>query len=178
MFDCQQFRTYIIEPVLSRLQLYSKDAEELLVFTCAAETNGGQSFVQDAGPALGIYQCEPNTHTDIWINYIRQHNSLATLMAMHLGCTRIPAPERLVYDLWYATAMARIHYLRNKTNLPKADDVNELWAYYKEHYNTAGGAAQQAPTIKKYQKFANLVLPRVVKLDDPISPDVQSAQKD
>lgn len=65
MLDCSQFRALIIEPVLSKLQLYSKDAEELLVFTCAAESLGGTLLHQIQGPAVGIFQMEPNTYTDI-----------------------------------------------------------------------------------------------------------------
>ena len=45
MFDCSQFRSLIIEPVLSKMQVYSKDAEEILVFTCAAESLGGHYLI-------------------------------------------------------------------------------------------------------------------------------------
>ncbi len=153
MLDCSQFRAYIIEPVLSKIQAYSKDAEELLVFTCAAESLGGTLLAQVGGPALGIYQMEPNTYTDIWTNYIRARNQLATLMALHFGCNRIPDVERLVYDLHFATAMTRIHYLRCSGKIPKADDVEGLWEYYKQHYNTPKGKAKQDESIKKYQQF-------------------------
>jgi hypothetical protein len=61
MFNITQFRELLIRPVLDSLQMYSKDAEELLVFTCAAESNGGTYLHQVKGPALGIYQCEPST---------------------------------------------------------------------------------------------------------------------
>jgi len=153
MFDCNQFRSLIIEPVLSKLQIYSKEAEELLVFTCAAESNGGTFFHQVNGSALGIYQMQPNTYTDIWTNYIRARNKMATLMALHLGCNRIPEQDRMIYDLHFATAMARIHYLRTPGKLPRHEDVDGLWSYYKEHYNTEKGKAQKDESIKKYNEF-------------------------
>ncbi len=153
MFDCSQFRKFIIEPVLSKLQLYSKDAEEMLVFTCAAESLGGHLLVQVKGPALGVYQMEPNTYTDIWINYIRARSQLAMLMTMHFGCNKIPELDRLVYDLFFATAMTRIHYLRSPGKLPAATDVDGIWDYYKKYYNTDKGKAKKEESIKKYRDF-------------------------
>ncbi len=153
MFDSSQFRKLIIEPVLSKLQLYSKDAEELLVFTCAAESLGGRFLVQEKGPALGIYQIEPNTYTDIWVNYIRSRNKLSMLLSLHFNCTRIPDLDRLVYDLYFSTAMARIFYLRCPGKLPNHEDVNAIWAYYKQHFNTEKGKAKKDESIKKYQDF-------------------------
>lgn len=153
MLDCSQFRSLIIEPVLSKLQLYSKDAEELLVFTCAAESLGGTLLHQIKGTALGIFQMEPNTYTDIWVNYIRGRNQLATLMAIHMGCNRIPEVDRMIYDLHFATAMARIFYLRTMDKLPDATNVDLIWDFYKKHYNTEPGKAKKEDTIKKYQAF-------------------------
>lgn len=153
MFDCSQFRALIIEPVLSKLQIYSKEAEELLVFTCAAESLGGTLLQQIKGPALGVFQMEPATYTDIWINYIRARNRLATLMALHHNVTSIPSAERMIYDLHFATAMARIHYLRVSSNLPPANDVDAIWDYYKKHYNTEQGKAKKEEAIQKYKQF-------------------------
>jgi hypothetical protein len=153
MLDCSQFRSLIVEPVLSKLRLYSKNAEELLVFTCAAESLGGTLLQQIKGPAVGIYQMEPNTYTDIWVNYIRARNQLATLMAIHYGCNKIPEVERMIYDLHFATAMARIHYLRMPGNLPDAKDIDGIWDYYKKYYNTEKGKAKKEDSIKKYQDF-------------------------
>lgn len=153
MLDCSQFRSLIIEPVLSKLKVYSKNAEELLVFTCAAESLGGTLLQQVKGPALGIYQMEPNTYTDIWVNYIHARNNLATLMSLHYGCNRIPPVERLIYDLHFATAMTRIHYLRMPGNLPEPKDIEGIWEYYKKYYNTEKGKAKKEDSIKKYEQF-------------------------
>lgn len=153
MLDCSQFRSLIVEPVLSKLRVYSKNAEELLVFTCATESLGGTLLHQVKGPALGIYQMEPNTYTDIWVNYIRARNQLATLMALHYNCNKIPDVERLIYDLHFATAMTRIHYLRCPGNIPDSKDIDGIWEYYKQHYNTPKGKAKKDESIKKYQDF-------------------------
>lgn len=151
MFNCSQFRMLIIEPVLSKLQVYSKEAEELLVFTCAAESLGGHYLAQVNGPALGVYQMEPNTYTDIWTNFIRNRNQLSMLMSLHFSCNRIPDPSRLIYDLHFATAMARIHYLRMPGTIPNTTEG--LWDYYKKYYNTEKGKAKKDESIQKYQDF-------------------------
>lgn len=153
MLDCQQFRKLIITPVLSDLQIYSRDAEELLVLTCATESLGGHYLTQVNGPAAGIYMMQPTTYTDLWINFIRQRNQLATLMSLHLGCSRIPEIERMIYDLHFATAMARIHYLRVTEKLPPCTDPEAIYAYYKKYYNTSAGKATKADSLAKYQDF-------------------------
>ena len=62
MIDNKQLRELIIGPSLDALQMYSKEAEEILVFTCASESLGGTYLKQVKGPALGIYQMEPATY--------------------------------------------------------------------------------------------------------------------
>lgn len=153
MIDIKQFRENILSPSLSIIKHYSNDAEELLVFTCAAESNGGTYVKQVGGPACGIFQMEPATHHDIWVNYIRTRNELTYPIGYCLGINQIPLPERMIYDMAYATVMARIHYLRAPGKLPNKDDVEGMWEYYKKYYNTPLGKAKKAATIKKYEAF-------------------------
>lgn len=144
-------RQYIIQPTLNRLNLYSEDAEELLVFTCAVESDGGKYLVQiGGGPALGIYQCEPATHHDIWINFVRHKLDVQLMMGTHFGGINSNDHDRLVYDLRYATAIARLHYLRVKAPLPKKSNLDQIWAYYKEHYNTLKGRSEKRQSLEKY----------------------------
>jgi len=153
MFICSQFRSLIVEPVLSKLKLYSKGAEELMVFTCASESLGGTFLMEVKGPGLGIYQMEPVTYSDLWANFIRNRNQLATLMSMHFNCNRVPELERMIYDLNFATAMTRIFYYSKPGNIPDASDIDGLWDYYKKYYNTDKGKAKKEDSIKKYQDF-------------------------
>lgn len=153
MINYMQLKELIIKPTLDLLQMYSVDAEELLVFTCACESLGGTYLKQIKGPALGIYQMEPNTYTDIWQNYIKNHGMIVNLLTLNFQCHNMPLPERMIYDLRYATAMARIHYRRVKEGLPPANDVNKIWEYYKKYYNTPLGKAEQEESIKHYRKF-------------------------
>ena len=153
MLDIKQFRELLVKPVLTELQQYSLNAEELLVFTCAAESDGGTYLKQKGGPALGIYQCEPATHNDIWRNYIVNRHQIVSILGMNFGVTQIPQPERMITDLRYATAICRIHYLRVKGALPDCKDVDAIWDYYKIHYNTVQGKASKSNAIKAYERF-------------------------
>jgi len=153
MLDISQFRQYIITPALSNLQLYSKDAEELLVFTCAVESDGGTFLHQISGPAVGIYQCEPNTHNDIWRNYIIHRNNYVSQLGLNFGVSTIPDVSRLMSDLLYASAICRLHYRRVKEALPPADDAEKLYDYYKQYYNTSAGKSKKATSLRKYQAF-------------------------
>ncbi len=156
MFIIEQFRNYILKPSLSLLQLYSDDAEELLVFTCAVESDGGALFKQVGGPALGIFQCEPNTHNDLWRNFIFNEHKLISLLALNFACPKIPDVNRLIYDLNYATAIARLHYYRIKSPLPKADDIDAIYDYYKQYYNTPAGKSTKTKSIAAYKRFTGL----------------------
>jgi hypothetical protein len=156
MLNITQFRELIVKSSLNDLLLYSQDAEELLVFTCAVESLGGSYLHQVNGPALGIYQMEPTTYNDIWQNFIIPDNKLGLRLFNNFDVNRMPSEARLIYDLRFATAMTRIFYLRIQAPLPPADDVNAIWDYYKLYYNTPKGAAEKEDSVKKYREFVQL----------------------
>lgn len=157
MINVQQLRELIIRPTLKDLKMYCEDAEELLVFTCAVESLGGTYLQQIKGPALGIYQMEPETYYDIRLHFIPNQNQLKTILYVQFGLGGYPHSEeyRLVYDLRFATAMARIHYARIPQSLPSANDTQAVWDYYKAYYNTHRGGAQQNESIQKYHSYLN-----------------------
>lgn len=149
--DAKQLKLFVIIPTLCQIGLYSDAAVNLLLGTCAQESQMGTYLKQINGPALGIYQIEPNTHDDIWDNYLRYKPDLAAkILAIDARGT-----NNLVVNLAYATAIARVQYLRAPTALPAANDINGLALYYKKYYNTANGAATAAEFINNYQKYIN-----------------------
>ena len=117
--DVSQLRKYIIQPTLRGLGMYSQAAENLLLGTAAQES--GFKFLHQlgGGPALGIYQMEPATERDIWDNYLAYREQIAK--KVQVLCIKEPAPSyELIGNLYYATAMARIHYRRVSEPLPSA----------------------------------------------------------
>ena len=125
--------------VLNGLDLYSKDAEYLLIGTAVHEsTIGGDTCLEQVGgPALGIMQMEPTTERDIWDNYLHFRSALAGKLGVISG-TVGPGPD-LWYNLAYQIGMARIHYLRKPGRLPAYVDIVGMAQYWKEHYNTHKG---------------------------------------
>lgn len=158
MLNYVQLRDLIINPALKDLQLYSENASELLLFTCAVETDGGTYLKQIKGNALGIYQMEPKTYNDIWENYIKNKPSVMLNLVHNFNIVFMPSEDRLIYDLRFATAMTRLFYARINEPLPHANNPNLIWDYYKKYYNTFLGKAKKESAIDAYLKFTQTPL--------------------
>ena len=144
MINAEQLRCEIVRPACDALGRWSQGAENLLLLTCAVESRLGTYLRQlGGGPALGIFQMEPATYRDIWTNYLAFRPEYVDALERMTG---LPAavlrasPERMVWDLRYAAAMARIHYLRVRSTIPGTDNWPALAVYWKDHYNTRLGA--------------------------------------
>ncbi|MAF34299.1 hypothetical protein CMO91_00465 [Candidatus Woesearchaeota archaeon] len=158
--DLGQFRDLVVRPTLKEFGMYSEAAEQLLMGTIAQESRGTYLKQLGNGPALGLFQMEPNTHEDIWLNYLKyrpttQEELLAQVPSashdyalMH----HVPPHEELVSNLKYATIMCRLHYRRVPKSLPKAGDIEGLARYWKEHYNTALGAGTVEEFCENFPK--------------------------
>ena len=153
MLNISQFREFIIRPALDALVLYSPEAEELLVATCAQESIGGTYLAQEHGPAVGVYQMEPATHDDLWRTTLENNPGLRWKIMSGINVTSLPKADRMVWDLLYSTMMARVFYARVPAPLPKADDLDGIWDYYKAHWNTAAGAAKKDAFLENYHRF-------------------------
>jgi hypothetical protein len=141
-----------IQQVLTPLGLYSPDAEELLMATCAQESLMGQYRHQVSGPAVGIFQMEPRDFDDIWTNYLAYHWDLAAAIRA-LSTSLIPQAAEMQDNDALAIAMCRVHYLRAPTGLPSGSSLNAMWAYYKQYYNTPAGAAKQIDFVRNYHNL-------------------------
>jgi hypothetical protein len=154
--NASQLRFKVIRPVLANLKLWSQAAENLVIGTCAQESLLGTYITQVNGPALGIYQCEPATHKDLWENYINFNQNLKAKILEYVKTDDIAFLEgELIVNLAYATAIARIHYLRIKEALPDAASPYDLGMYWKKYYNTRLGKGTPEEFVKNY---TNLVL--------------------
>ena len=153
MLNCEQFREVIIRPVLNHLQLYTPVAEELLIATVAHESKGGTYLKQINGPALGIYQMEPKTHDDLWNSFFPNHSDLSYRLMTVCKMSTKPTSDMMIFNLFYATAVARCLYARCAQALPMHGDLGELWLYYKKWWNTKKGDAQQDEFVQDYLTF-------------------------
>jgi len=149
----------LIKLTLSPLNLYSQNAEELLMATCANESNLGTYRTQTGGgPARGIFQMEAEDFNDIWHNWLGYKTQLAAQVVALNGGQRGTADDLTNNDA-YAIAMARIHYERCPGSLPDSADLAAIWAYYKRYYNTPAGAAVQGIFIYKYHRYVTGEIP-------------------
>lgn len=156
-----QLKRYVVTPTLHKIHLWSPSAENLLLGTAAQETHLGTYLAQLEGSALGIYQIEPTTLRDVWLNYIVHRPGLCSMIQNMLEykplgytfeefCFGPEFPTPLIYNLQYSTAIARLIYQRVPTLLPDADDIEGLAKYWKMHFNTPQGAGTEEEFINNY----------------------------
>ena len=150
MLDVEQFRDCVIKPSLQAIGLYSLPAEQLLLGTAVQESR--LTYLKQLnGPALGIYQMEPNTYNDIWDNYLKYNSSLATKIGFHtLDKTDV---NELVINLDYATIMCRLQYYRQSEKLPEKNDIEGFAMYWKKYYNTEKGKGTIPEFYNHYKEY-------------------------
>ena len=152
----QQLLEYIIRPTLKKLGHWSESAEQLLLATAAHESHCGEYVQQINGPALGIYQCEPATHRDIWINYLacREDGLIRKVGQFATPYFGIPHDRELITNLAYATAMCRVHYLRVSEPLPKPGDIEGMAEYWGKYYQTQNDPAKKRQFVANWNRYA------------------------
>ncbi len=151
MMSVKDFQTEIVAPACRHLEMHSVSAVNLLVGTAVHESNLFYLRQLDEGPALGFFQMEPDTHDDIWGNYVDYRADLSEKM-LDLSVGE-PSAEQLKWNLLYSAAMARIHYARVPQPLPHHRDPVGMARYWKQHYNTHLGAGLVEEFERSYRKY-------------------------
>ena len=164
--DPQVFASKIIGPVLQQLgldQYRAQAATELLLGTALQESELIYRRQVGGGPALGLFQMEPNTHDDIWANFLQYHPVLAKVLEqladsplVEGGSVPRPSATLVENNDAYAAGMCRVHYLRagqivGQTPLPEAGDIEAMGAYWKRFYNTSYGAGDAAEFVVRWR---------------------------
>lgn len=160
MIHPRHLRDYIINPVLEAIDHHSESAVNQILGTAAVETDMGKYLHQNGGgPGQGPYSMEPATEKDIHMNYLQ----FRPLLLSKLKKFMIDDMEdQLIGNLYYATAMCRIHYLRSPLKLPKAKDVVGMARMWRMVYNTVYGAGSDDEAIDKFvSKYRKYVLPYI-----------------
>lgn len=152
MIDPWHLTAYVIRPVLKSLNALDANSERMVLGTACKESECGRFLKQlDGGPALGIYQMETATHDDLWVNFLANRPTLAhTIKGWMFGHTLLNADE-MMGNLYYATAMCRVFYLRVPEIIPAT--LHEQAEYWKRHYNTALGAGTAEEYIQAWRRF-------------------------
>lgn len=135
-------------------KLWSEKAEDLLMGTCAQESALGRYRRQiGGGPALGIFQMEPETFNNIKRNYLAHKKTLCkgVLKAMDVTSLNHLIPEMLECDDELAIIFARLHYRRVSEPIPETLEGQAL--YYKQYYNTYQGKATVSDYLQNYVRY-------------------------
>ena len=136
----------LIDRVLEKIDLYSKDAADLVLKTMKVESRL-KYIRQIKGPAVGLAQCESWVSVDCITNYLSYRPDLMKKVA-NACCVKLSyftAPKEddwawiLETNIAAMIAFCRLHYRRVPKALPKT--LDEQWLYYKKYYNTEQGKA-------------------------------------
>lgn len=133
--DPIEFHDFLIEPTLDRIGMDQPGAAQLLIGTALVESGLKRLRQVGGGPALSFFQVEPDTHDDIWENWLAFRPNTRRVIE-RLMVPNVPGIQQLLENLPYAVAMARLVYRRVRYPLPKTGDVPAMALYWKTHFNT------------------------------------------
>jgi hypothetical protein len=147
-----QILSLVIRPALSKINLWSPSAEELVLGTAIVESGLTYLRQHNDGPALGLWQVEPSTQNDLYTNFLNYRPELGSQL-MELRAPNLSMDENLATNLMYGAAVCRLCYYRKPDALPEAGDIEGQGQYWKQHYNTPLGNGTVTKYVYKVQKI-------------------------
>lgn len=149
----RQFGQRVVQPVLALFPFRDGPVGLNLVLGTAAQETGLQYLAQyPVGPALGPHQIEPATHDDLLDNFVAFRPELKHVLDS-LAAPGVPRDTQLIWNLAYSTAICRLILYRSPEPLPLRADPALLGAYWKAHYNTAGGAGTVDEFVSNFARY-------------------------
>lgn len=140
----------IIDQTLKKVDLYSKEAADLVYETGNAESRYIALEQMGGGPALGFFQCEPATLHDCIDNYIKYRPELEKSL-LSLGFIADDPEFSLKSNIAVQVFFCRIKYRRDKDPIPTTKQ--ERARYWKKIYNTEGGKGTPMHYLKANNPF-------------------------
>ena len=159
MIPPYQWMKHVIRPTLKHLAvvepgLGGSASEQLMLGTAIAESGLEALEQMGGGPALSMFQIEPATFEDIYYRYLqRSGKELLQVAISELQVKAFGPLEQLGGNRFFACGIARIKFWMAPEPLPHLNDLEGMGAYYKEHYNTAGGAGSGARWADLYRQY-------------------------
>lgn len=152
MIDVYQFRNLVRE-TLREFEIdggpkVTPEAVDLLMMISAHESHLGTYLKQVGGPALGVFQMEPATFSDIFENYLKYDRQMLRRVSGYFVKNYDPEPWEMTWNLKVAIVMARVHFLRNPQKIPL--DTEGQARYAKKWWNTSEGKATADDYHKAY----------------------------
>lgn len=150
----------IIKPCIDALELDSgreKNIGALLLYTSSQESHLVYYRQLSGGPALSLWQVEPNTYHDCYENYLVYRKPLLQKILDFSGYEEFPDASELEHNQKLACAIARIVYRRSPLVIPQWNDIEGMWKIYKECYNTHLGKAQKHEFIEAFERVIHVI---------------------
>lgn len=132
----------IINDVLTRMdeELKIPNTEEArnLIFETGQAESGYRHLEQiGGGPGISFWQLELGTAVDIWENFVIYRKPYVAFL-YKLGLVEKELTFSVLTNIAVAIAFCRIYYRRKPGAIPGT--MPGRAAYWKQYYNTAGGA--------------------------------------
>ena len=119
------------------------------------------SYLQQVGcgVALGIFQMEPATYSDLFDNYLRYHQDILQTLDQYFKTHQGNFELNLKGNLIYQIVIARLQYRRFPEKIPSINPQYHqnslpMACYYKKYWNTELGKATIAEVLFNYDKYA------------------------
>lgn len=131
------FKKYWLRPILHDAEMWSPEAEKLLMMTAAMESQFLYVRQLGNGPARGFFQMEPATFADL---LQRLKNNPDRLRRLEYQIDPLLDFEQcLERDVTVMVLSCRYLYAEVPAALPSVCDDEGMWNYYKKHWNTRQG---------------------------------------
>lgn len=153
--DLEHFRLYIVRDSLKAAGWWSRSVENIIVATGIVESNLDALVQGGGGPAKGVFQIEPRTYADV-ISYIKRDPEKIKTICQ--ACNLVSLPEdvnAVIWNLRFAVLITRMFYYRIVDALPKSENAQEMYQYYKKFYNSAAGAATEDRDLPIFKKVCS-----------------------
>src|ERR1017187_9320054 len=149
--NCVQLKEVIIRPALNAIGLCSDEAIQLILGTCAQETNLGRYVVQanmsNFLGGIGLFQMQEGSYNYIWSKHVATSLVMKAKISLYCGYAGKPVAARMASDMALATIMARLYYANILEKLPAVGDIAGMAKYYKQYWNTSAGSASEQQFI-------------------------------
>ena len=126
--DATQLRLLIIRPTLQYLGLWSPFRENLLLGTCAQESQCGTYLIHNSVIYHLISALELDSFSGVF--------------------------DQIIFNLRYAAALAFMSYYRHQDFIDGSEnDIVSMAKYWKKYYNSINGAGTEQEFINNYGKY-------------------------
>ncbi|MFV8783261.1 hypothetical protein ACNKU7_12640 [Microbulbifer sp. SA54] len=138
-----ELRLLVVRPTLKQLRAWSPGMEALLLGTAAQESELGFHLKLGRRHGMGIFQIQPNTHRQIWDEYLINFPALASKvrgLASQRDFLQHPHAE-LATNLRYATAIAWLIYRSAGVENIEREDLPRMAKLWKKYFHHGPSAS-------------------------------------